>query len=588
MASKLTLVRRLISEAGLDEELPNSINNPNDLTPRQRRMKSTIEQAWADIQLARDDWEWRRGYTNYKVWPRLSVTAGLSEGIVAYYDTEGLTAAQTVLALYDRTGNGNNLVPSAVSGQISNPLLFYAAPPGSSLLGFRVANTTDYFEGAASTKLSFNGGPCSVVIRHVAQKGTDVGVFLYTKGSSTANVEYGLHVATTAASNDIVVTSIFSSEKGSITIPAGDFATTPVGMCITQDYVPSLSRCTLTVHAYNFEDPSLSREYTLSYNVDSVSTPTTSPLRLFRPQIGTTVLGLSHSYSDSQAVGFFGVWNRLLTAKERDFLNTYPRFYSQLTKSLRTKTFNRDVEDAIIGSVTGEIEGQSSGTVYQVAGTWPNCSGKTSIIDITQSASNEALPITSRFKIGEVFEDDNAVEIEAIDYATYKPQCPLSNPDVQVVTDLDHVWYNTVKIGTPASATDGEPNQRPLCYVKWKDFITNRHVYGPATPNYPKYVTETPDGRLQLIPHPDRTYVLSFTYTKTLDPFNLPDDDTAVPQGLPEKYHDAILWKAVQYVGEADHDAWQQQRGAKRFQDFLVRMDSSDLNEMTFSSARLY
>ena len=81
--NKAEIVRRAILEAGVDEEVPISIDNPEDLTPRQRRFVSWADEAWADIQRERDDWEWRRGYATTTVYPRVKFDARLLSGMRA-------------------------------------------------------------------------------------------------------------------------------------------------------------------------------------------------------------------------------------------------------------------------------------------------------------------------------------------------------------------------------------------------------------------------------------------------------------------------------------------------------------------------
>lgn len=102
---------------------------------------------------------------------------------------------------------------------------------------------------------------------------------------------------------------------------------------------------------------------------------------------------------------------------------------------------------------------------------------------------------------------------------------------------------------------------------------SNRGYERNAVPGTPRYVTETPDGLLQMYPPPDRNYVITFDYVKTPQTFS---DDADTPTGLDDRHHQVIVWKALMEYALYDEQPALRARAERRYEDLyrLLRRDA--------------
>lgn len=87
-----------------------------------------------------------------------------------------------------------------------------------------------------------------------------------------------------------------------------------------------------------------------------------------------------------------------------------------------------------------------------------------------------------------------------------------------------------------------------LEYVPYSKWL----LYGYDKPKQvakPVKYTISNDGKLEFYPPMDTTYNVYFEYTKTPQTFSTYTD---TPTGLPDRFHKAISWRALQYYGEYD------------------------------------
>lgn len=154
------------------------------------------------------------------------------------------------------------------------------------------------------------------------------------------------------------------------------------------------------------------------------------------------------------------------------------------------------------------------------------------------------------------------------------------------VANLDDLWWDTLSISDDPQYGGKVVREQPLKYIdysRWsKNFDTNVLTVGT-----PRLVTEMPsDGaRVGLYPPPDRPYLLSGYYYKTIPPLVVDKDE---PQGLKEKYHPMIAWRALSYYGQYELQANVVQQAATRYAVFKKKFDRESEIPVSLRSAPLY
>ncbi len=135
--------------------------------------------------------------------------------------------------------------------------------------------------------------------------------------------------------------------------------------------------------------------------------------------------------------------------------------------------------------------------------------------------------------------------------------------------------------GSTVQDNDGGFDLRPLEYVPngiWDDSFAV--AYGGSGP--PRLVTTGANGHYEFWPHPDKQYVLKFTYTA--GPETLVDyDDT---HSIPEESEDIIVWRAVMNYCRYDKQPELLREAKVRYQFYKNIMDANQKPRFSFGLNR--
>ena len=103
----------------------------------------------------------------------------------------------------------------------------------------------------------------------------------------------------------------------------------------------------------------------------------------------------------------------------------------------------------------------------------------------------------------------------------------------ELVPEIEKIDPETVRIyHTPADYTDSPTLPRegePLLFLPWEKWDPAYDLY-PWSGEYPRYITETPQGTYELYPRPDIEYILGFDFTRQITEMAAADPETYTPQ----------------------------------------------------------
>ena len=115
---------------------------------------------------------------------------------------------------------------------------------------------------------------------------------------------------------------------------------------------------------------------------------------------------------------------------------------------------------------------------------------------------------------------------------------------------------------------DGEP----VRFEHWEDLVRRTsHLDDKGAPGY---WTVTPDNKVKLFPEPDDTYELLFVYIQR--PSEL-ENNTDVPE-IDERFHWAIVWKAVMDITIDESDATLYQKAFEKFDNAFSHLENHYLS----------
>ena len=152
---------------------------------------------------------------------------------------------------------------------------------------------------------------------------------------------------------------------------------------------------------------------------------------------------------------------------------------------------------------------------------------------------------------------------------------------------LEDIDINSVRVyhTTEDSVLDGWTfgNQRniliPIPYDNW------HYDDMPWTGDYPQYISKTPYGTYALYPQPDKEMVLSLDYTRSVVDLVNYDD---VPEGIPDRYQDYLMWRAVQELGDFDNQNKLYLRASKHVEEYLFWMHRDQMPAPKFGISKFY
>lgn len=113
----------------------------------------------------------------------------------------------------------------------------------------------------------------------------------------------------------------------------------------------------------------------------------------------------------------------------------------------------------------------------------------------------------------------------------------------------------------------------PLEWTKWLE-LDRPH---PWSGLLPQYITEMTNGTYQLYPQPTEEMYLSFEYTRSIPVMTDWDD---VPEGIPEEFHEYLMWRAVQEYGDFEKNSAVFMRATKHVEKYLYWMSRDNLPDL--------
>lgn len=132
------------------------------------------------------------------------------------------------------------------------------------------------------------------------------------------------------------------------------------------------------------------------------------------------------------------------------------------------------------------------------------------------------------------------------------------------VPDLEEIHKRTLFLQTTGGSTDQTNDAgtglTPIQFVPYNNWLPNTAAADAR--GAPVIFTETPDGRLEFYPRPDKIYNVTFSYSKSINSMSAYSD---TPTDLPSKYHDMLYWAAVMKYGLYDRQQAVYANGKKHF-----------------------
>ena len=140
------------------------------------------------------------------------------------------------------------------------------------------------------------------------------------------------------------------------------------------------------------------------------------------------------------------------------------------------------------------------------------------------------------------------------------------------VTSLESIDPDTVMVREIVEAPETEDDLRftKVNYLTREQWLPEWELY-PFTGERPMYITETNQGTYDVYPKPNGECLLTFEFTRTIPTLTNYDD---TPEGIPEEYHDYLVWKAVEEYADFDGNPKLFARARKhteRYRNYLER-----------------
>lgn len=153
------------------------------------------------------------------------------------------------------------------------------------------------------------------------------------------------------------------------------------------------------------------------------------------------------------------------------------------------------------------------------------------------------------------------------------------------VTDLEEIHKQTLFLQTTGGSSDqtndAGTGRTPIHFVPYSNWLTT--AANSDARGAPVLFTETPDGRLEFYPRPDKIYNVTFTYSKSIGTMTAYSD---TPTDLPSKYHDILYWSAVMKYGLYDRQQAVYANGKKHYDLYKGLINRNLLPEIGWGPSR--
>lgn len=151
-----------------------------------------------------------------------------------------------------------------------------------------------------------------------------------------------------------------------------------------------------------------------------------------------------------------------------------------------------------------------------------------------------------------------------------------SDDDYTMPTNCETLNYRTVTVYTTAKT-----DETPVHFVPYEDWRALKDTV-TTTAARPRYITERPDGVIQVWPVPDQTYTLRFDAVWDIDDMTADADTpgdtiTAGTQLLPSRYHWVLVYDAMRRVAQSVGDQTIYAQADERYRTERARLSEKQM-----------
>jgi hypothetical protein len=107
----------------------------------------------------------------------------------------------------------------------------------------------------------------------------------------------------------------------------------------------------------------------------------------------------------------------------------------------------------------------------------------------------------------------------------------------------------------------------------------------PWSGSRPQYMTQDPNGNYQFFPQPSTHQLITFNYLRTIGKLVNWDD---IPNGIPDKYQDYLIWRAVREYADFDKQQALFVRATKHENQYMAWMQRDELPTVKFGPNLFY
>jgi hypothetical protein len=159
-----------------------------------------------------------------------------------------------------------------------------------------------------------------------------------------------------------------------------------------------------------------------------------------------------------------------------------------------------------------------------------------------------------------------------------------------LVVQLEQIDMESINAHRPASVALSEglslgANTTKVIFVPWHEWGVKFEIdtFPNWTTDLPQYVTQAPDGTYEFYPMPATSFYVSFDFTRSLaELVNYQD----TPASLPDRYHEYLMWRAVQEYADFDNQSKLFMRAQKHVEEYLYWLGRDELPQVGFASSK--
>lgn len=137
-------------------------------------------------------------------------------------------------------------------------------------------------------------------------------------------------------------------------------------------------------------------------------------------------------------------------------------------------------------------------------------------------------------------------------------------------------------IDSVSPASNISANAEKLEYVPWEKWYSEYEMT-TYTSDTPSYFTRTPQGLYEFFPRVNEPFIISFNFTRKFSDMVMYND---TPIGVPEKYQDYIMWKAVEEYADFDNNTRLYARAIKNLDKYNYWLERDFLPDISFATSR--